>query len=78
MKFKDLKFKPIEDYKQVFFGDGKIVFLLYNSLKFPFRGGSALRIHYTDDEGYEAVTMPRIMLYLPLGKKLEDGLYIAE
>ena len=75
---KKMKLDTINNYTKVFFGDGKIVYLLYNSLEYPYRGGSAVRIFFKNSEGNDAVNMPRVMLYLPEGKKLEDGLFIAE
>jgi hypothetical protein len=74
---KDMKIRPIENYKMVYLGNGRIVFLLLNSLEFPYRGGGALRVHSTDKDGDEVVYMPRIYLHLPEGKKIEDGLYMA-
>ena len=68
--------QPIENYKLTFLGNGRIIFLLYKSLEYPYRGGGALRVDYTDKDGDEAVFMPNICLYLPEGEKLEDGLYM--
>ncbi|WP_409417821.1 hypothetical protein [Flavobacterium sp. PS2] len=73
---KNIKTQPIDNYKKIFFGNGRIVFLLYQSLEYPYRGGGALRVDYIDKDGDEAVFMPNISLYLPEGKKLEDGLYM--
>jgi len=73
LKINNVKVLPIENYSMVFFGDGKIVFLLLNSLKESYRGGGALII-----DSDEAIDMPGIYLYLPEGKRLEDGLYMID
>ncbi|MEA9413738.1 hypothetical protein [Flavobacterium sp. PL02] len=67
----NIKVLPVENYKIVFFGDKRIIFLLSNSLKLGSRGYSALTI-----DSDESTLMPGIYLYLPEGKKLEDGLYM--
>ena len=69
----NIKAKPIENYKVVFFGNGRIVFLLLKSLNPTYRGGGALII-----DSDQSIFMPRIQLYLPEGKKLEDGLYMID
>ena len=73
---KNIKVLPIENYRIVFFGNGKIAFLQLNSMEYPYRGSGALRIDYVNKRNNEAVFMPGIYLYLPEGKKLEDGLYM--
>ncbi|MEA9413737.1 hypothetical protein [Flavobacterium sp. PL02] len=73
---KNIKVLPIENFRMVSFGDDKVVFLLLNSLSYTYRGGGALRIEYIDKDGDESTLMPGIYLYLPEGKKLEDGLYM--
>jgi hypothetical protein len=65
--------KPLEKYKMSFFGNGKIVSLLLKSLDHKYREAGALII-----DSDEATFMPRIQLYLPKGKKLEDGLYMID
>jgi hypothetical protein len=72
IKANNTKIQPIENYKMVFFGDGKIVFLLTNSLKSEYRGLGALVIDNDD-----STLMPGVFLYLPEGKELEDGLYMV-
>ena len=72
-----LKPQPIENYKLTFFGNNRIVFLSYKSIEYPYRGGGALRVDYIDKDGDEAVFMPNICLYLPEGKKIDDGLYMT-
>ncbi|MBF7092009.1 hypothetical protein IUY40_10710 [Flavobacterium sp. ALJ2] len=67
----NIKVLPVGNYKIVFFGDKRIIFLLSNSLKLGSRGYSALTI-----DSDESTLMPGIYLYLPEGKKLEDGLYM--
>ncbi|MBF7092013.1 hypothetical protein IUY40_10730 [Flavobacterium sp. ALJ2] len=71
VKSNNIKILPIENYKMVFFGNNRIVFLLSNSLKLGYRGFGALMVD-TD----ESTLMPGVYLYLPEGKKLEDGLYM--
>ncbi|NQX38109.1 hypothetical protein SAMN05421820_101116 [Pedobacter steynii] len=75
--YKNKKIQPIENYKMVFFGEGKIVFLLSNSLEYPNRGAGALRVNYIDKDGDEAFFIPNVSLYLPEGRNIEDGLYMA-
>jgi len=73
---KNIKALPIEHYRVVFYGNKRIIFLLLNSLSYTYRGGGALRIEYIDTDGDGSTLMPGIFLYLPEGKKLEDGLYM--
>ncbi|WP_134148446.1 hypothetical protein [Flavobacterium sp. 270] len=75
---KNINPQPIENYKIEYLGNNRIIFLKYKSLEYPYRGGGALRVDYTDKDGDEAVFMPNICLYLPEGKKLEDGLYMID
>lgn len=65
--------KPLENYKLVFFGNGKIAFLMLTSMTKNYRGGGALIV-----ESSQGLYMPRIQLYLPSNKKLEDGLYMID
>lgn len=74
---KNIKVQPLDNFRMKFFGDGKIIFLELKSLQYPYRGSGALRIDYINKRNNEAVFMPGIYLYLPEGKKLEDGLYIT-
>ncbi|WP_165829006.1 hypothetical protein [Flavobacterium sp. HTF] len=67
----NIKMLPIENYKMTFWGNGRIVFLQLNSLNITYRGGGALIL-----DSDESTYMPKILLYLPEGKKLEDGLYM--
>lgn len=72
----DLSYKnmqPLENYKLVFFGNGKIAFLMLKSIAKNYRGGGALIV-----EGDRGLYMPRIQLYLPENKRLEDGLYMID
>ena len=71
-----IEIQPLENYKTVFLGNGKIIFLQLTSLVNPYRGAGALRINSVDKEGYKVAYMPHIYLYLPDDKKLEDGLYM--
>ncbi|MBF7092012.1 hypothetical protein IUY40_10725 [Flavobacterium sp. ALJ2] len=72
-----IRVQAIENYRMFFFGNDRIVFLLSNKLKYPYRGGGALKIDYIDKDGDEAFFIPGIFLYLPEGKRLEDGLYMT-
>ncbi|WP_409417822.1 hypothetical protein [Flavobacterium sp. PS2] len=76
LNYNSIQLQPIENYRKAFFGNGKIIFLMLNSLEYPYRGSGALRVDYIDKDGDEAVLIPDISLYLPEGKKLEDGLYM--
>jgi len=64
--------KTIEDYSMVLYGNNKIVFLRLNSLLPDYRGRGALVI-----ENDDYIFSPGLYLYLPEGKKLEDGLYMT-
>ncbi|PBI88907.1 hypothetical protein BSF41_22750 [Flavobacterium sp. ACN2] len=68
---KNIKVLPLENYKMVFFGNNRILFLQSKSLQLEYRGYGALLIQSEDFN-----IMPGIYLYLPEGKKLEDGLYM--
>ena len=78
LKIKDKKHKELTDYKQVFFGEGMLVALEQKSLDYPYRGLGAFFFEYLDDENSESYYASKILLYLPNGKKLEDGLYMIE
>ena len=71
LNVKNIKVLPLENYHMMFFGNHRIVFLSSNSLKLGYRGRGALVI-----DSDESTLMPGIFLYLPEGKKLEDGLYM--
>lgn len=71
LNVKNIKVLPLENYHMAFFGNHRIVFLRSNSLKLGNRGRGALII-----DSDESTLMPGIFLYLPEGKKLEDGLYM--
>jgi hypothetical protein len=73
---KNIRIKSIKDYNLVFFGNHRIIFLRSNNLEKNYRGGGALQINYIDSDGDDSFFMPGIFLYLPEGKKLEDGLYM--
>ncbi|MBF7092011.1 hypothetical protein IUY40_10720 [Flavobacterium sp. ALJ2] len=64
--------RQIENYKMVFFGNSRIISLRLKSLKVGYRNSGALVIDNDD-----STLMPGIYLYLPEGKKLEDGLYMT-
>ena len=76
---RDLKVKkewlPL-NYSIKYYGDGKIISLLQSSKSDPrFRGESALGYKYKED-GYNYARFIGVYLYLPKGKKLEDGLEV--
>lgn len=67
---------PLKDYKMVFYGDGKAVALEQNSMIIQLRGYSALGAKYKTEMGSTLGDMSQLILYLPPGKNLEDGLEI--
>lgn len=67
----NLKVLPIENYTMKFWANGQILFLQLNSFKTNRRGAGALIL-----DSDEATYLPKIPLYLPEGKNLEDGLYM--
>lgn len=71
---KTYKPEPLENYKMVFYGDGKIVALEQTSMDVRLRGEGALW-GLSNDEDENAYFHYRY-LYLPEGKKLEDGLEV--
>ena len=78
LKTKNKKFIDATHYKKDFFGDGKIVALKQKFLEYPYRGLGIFFFEYLDDENIESYYSLNIYLYLPQGKKLEDGLYMIE
>ena len=68
---KDYKLEPLEKYKLVFYGDGKMVTLEQNSLDVRLRGKSALWAKYKDD-GTTMADFPKYNLYLPQSKSLNQ------
>lgn len=69
--------QPLENYKMVFYGEGKIVALQQTNMDIRLRGKLALWAKYSE-EGEKTIrtSFPSLYLYLPQGKKLEDGLQI--
>lgn len=67
---------PLENYKMVFYGDGKSVALEQATLELPLRGYSALGAKYKTEKGSTLGDMSQLVLYLPQGKSLKDGLQI--
>ena len=63
--------QPIDNYKIAFYGNGRIISLRLKSIEVGYRNSGALII-----KNNESTFMPGIFLYLPEGKKLEDGLYM--
>lgn len=70
------KIQPLENYKMVFYGYGKLVGLEQTSMDIRLRGGSALWAKYKYENSTTIADYTQILLYLPPGKKLEDGLQI--
>ena len=68
--------QPLENYKMVFYGDGKAVALEQTSTDIIYKGESAFWAKYKTEKGSNMMYTTRITLYLPQGKKLEDGLQI--
>ena len=68
--------QPIENYKMVFYGDGKLTGLEQTTSDIRLRGQSAFWAKYKTAKGSNMAYATRILLYLPLGKRLEDGLQI--
>jgi hypothetical protein len=78
VKIKEKDFQPLKNYKIQFYGDGKIVSLLQNNIEdIRLRGGSALWFFFKK-EGRLTASFPGAYLFLPKGKKLEDGLQMME
>ena len=67
---------PLENYKMVFYGDGKAVALEQTSMVIQLRGYSALAAKYKTDMGSTLGDMSQMILYLPQGNRLQDGLQI--
>lgn len=70
------KILPILPYKMTFYGNGKIIALLNLSKEANYRDRSALQGDFVSREGYGQSDIIRLFLYLPEGKKLEDGLEV--
>ena len=75
---KNKEFIPLNNYKKVIYGDGKIIVLLQKSLEKRYRGLSAMLYTYLDSDNEKSFYSSAVFLYLPKGKKLEDGLYMIE
>lgn len=66
---------PLENYKMVFYANGKAVALEQTSMLPQLRGFSALGAKYKEDDTTYG-DMSQLILYLPKGKNLQDGLQI--
>jgi hypothetical protein len=74
----DKDFQPLKDYKIQFYGDGKIVCLRQQNIDdIRLRGKSALWFFYLEND-IKMVEFSSTYLFLPNGKKLEDGLQMME
>ena len=78
LTIKNKKFKSIKDHIKVFYGNGKIIEFKQKSFDYPYRGLGSFFYEYMDEENVESYNSANIYLYLPQGKKLEDGLYMLE
>lgn len=67
---------PISDYKINLRGENKLILLNHTSSDSFYRGAGAAELEYTDEDGDLAGLIPSIILYLPKGRKLEDGLMV--
>lgn len=67
--------QPIDHYKIVYYGDGKMVALELETNDIRLRGKSALWAKYKDGNSTLGYSQG-LLLYLPQGKSLEDGLEI--
>ena len=70
------KIQPLENYQLKLFGDGMVVALILNSMDIRLRNKTALWAKYNDKDGDLSASFPSLYLYLPQGKKLQDGLQI--
>ncbi len=71
------KIQPLlKNYKLEFYGENKLVILLNTSTDVRYRGKTALTAHFIDKDGDESLDFLSFVLYLPEGKKLEDGLEV--
>jgi len=69
-------FQPLENYKTMFYGEGRIVSLRQSNIEdLRLRGKCALWFLYKE-KGIKRANFPGVYLYLPKGEKLEDGLYM--
>lgn len=68
--------EPIQEYDYKIFGDGKLITLRQKSTDPRLRSNSALWGKYKSDKGSTIANFRNYYLYLPEGKKLEDGLEV--
>ena len=61
---KDFTIQPFENYKMVIYGDGKVVALERTDSKY--KGQSALRAKFVNDEGKKRVNFYNLLLYRPV------------
>jgi len=74
--FPDYKVQPLENYKLVLYGNGKLVTLEQASVDIMFRKESALWFNYTDGDE-EISSFRTYLLYLPEGKPLDADEFIV-
>ena len=68
--------EPIQEYDYKLFGDGKLISLQQKSTDPRLRSNSALWGKYKNEKGSTIANFRNYYLYLPDGKKLEDGLEV--
>lgn len=68
--------EPIQDYDFKIFGNGKLISLQQKSTDPRLRSNSALWGKYKNENGSTIANFRNYYLYLPEGKKLEDGLEV--
>lgn len=68
--------EPINNYNYKIYGNGKIISLQQNSTDPRLRSNSALWGKYKNENGNTIANFRNYYLYLPVGKKLEDGLEV--
>ena len=76
-KNKSYELQPLENYKMVLYGEGRVASLEQTSMDIRLRGRQALWAKFRF-EGKKSIntSFPHMYLYLPKGKKLRDGLQI--
>lgn len=68
--------EPINNYTFKIYGNGKIISLQQNSTDTRLTSNSALWGKYKNENGSTIANFRNYYLYLPVGKKLEDGLEV--
>lgn len=74
--YSTFEFKPLINYNKKFYGNGRLLNLEQSDLEINKRGKSALWGRFKDNQQRTGSEYIRILLYLPEGKNLEDGLEV--